>query len=390
MTKDEGREETGRTALAIRGADGRDLRRDTEHSLTDGTVRYPVVAGIPFLRSGREALREAALGDLDRGEPRAALARLLGDRDDWASGPAARADDLREAAASETLDLRAAMSLLAYGPVGDYFAYRWSDPTYLSGLRLLQSGMPGAPRIFVEVACGIGHYLREALQRGIAAVGVDVVFSKLWLARRFVAEQAQLVCADVASGIPLADGSASLVFCHDAFYFLPDKAHVHAEMVRISAGPVLVGHAHNRDAENLSSGDPWSVAQYSALAAGAEEPTLYDDAELTRAFLEARPPVAQSPAALARCAAVSWIAGRRGAGSSGLDFTQPVPGAALRLNPLLAGGGRLPSWPSARYAEEYGAASGYLAREAEEPPLTPARAADLARRRVLLDLPARW
>ncbi len=383
------RTRAGEATLPLRGADGRALRRDTEHSWTDGTTRFPIVAEIPFLRSGRDALREAALADLDRGEPGAALARLLADRDDWASGPPARAEDVRRAAESPAIGLREAMALLAYGPVGDYFAYRWSDPTYLSGLRLLQSGAPAAPRIFVEVACGIGHYLREALQRGIAAVGVDVVFSKLWLARRFVAEDAQLVCADVASGLPLPDASASLVFCHDAFYFLPHKARVHAEMTRVSAGPVLVGHAHNRDAENHSAGDPWSVAEYAALAHAS---VLYDDAELTRAFLEARSPVAQTSAALAGCTALSWIDGGGAAEatpSRQIDFTQPVPGATLRLNPLLAGGGLAPVWPSARYAEEYGPASGYLSREALEP-LTPVATAELARRRVLLDLPPRW
>ena len=389
ISTSETRNDAGDAVLVLRGSDGRELRRDTEHSFTDGTQRFPVVEGIPFLRSGRDGLREAALADLDRGAPGEALARLLTDRDDWASGPPARAEDVRTAAESPAVGLREAMTLLAYGPVGDYFAYRWSDPTYLSGLRLLQSGAPDAPRVFVEIACGIGHYLREALQRGIAAVGIDVVFSKLWLARRFVAERAQLVCADVASGIPLPDASASLVFCHDAFYFLPDKARVYAEMARVSAGPVIVGHAHNRDAENFSSGDPWSVAEYAALAARGHEPILYDDAELTCAFLEARAPVAQTSAALARCTALSWISGGVEARSQQIDFTRPVPGATLRLNPLLEGGSPAPMWPSARYAEEYGPASGYLTRDVLEP-LTPTSAVDLARRRVFLDLPPRW
>ena len=47
----------------------------------------------------------------------------------------------------------------AFGPVGTYFAHRWSDPTFLSGLALAQSYW-GAPRRVLEVACGAGHYLR--------------------------------------------------------------------------------------------------------------------------------------------------------------------------------------------------------------------------------------
>jgi hypothetical protein len=100
-------------------------------------------------------------------------------------------------AGRDAATLRDAMELLGMGRVGDYFAHRWSDPTYLAGLALLQQHWP-ADRTVVEVACGAGHLLRELAQRGLPdLVGVDVVWAKLWLAQRFVCPSARYVCADV-------------------------------------------------------------------------------------------------------------------------------------------------------------------------------------------------
>ena len=47
---------------------GKSLRRDSPHSFTDGGTRFPVIAEIPYLRAGRETLREAVLAKLDGGD----------------------------------------------------------------------------------------------------------------------------------------------------------------------------------------------------------------------------------------------------------------------------------------------------------------------------------
>src|SRR6185437_9371818 len=44
---------------------GAALRADSDHSLTDGDTRWPVFEGIPYLRAGREEVRDAALAALD-------------------------------------------------------------------------------------------------------------------------------------------------------------------------------------------------------------------------------------------------------------------------------------------------------------------------------------
>ena len=336
--------------------------------------------GIPYLRSGREQLRDRVRELLAAGDVDAARVALLADADDWWTQAPPPPEQLARLASARTL--REAMDLLGMGRVGDYFAYRWSDPTYLAGLALLQQHWPGA-RPVVDVACGAGHLLRELARRGARElVGVDVVWAKLWLARRFVCPSARYVCADVTDRPDrdppdLAVPRPAYVLCHDALYFLRDKRAA-VEAFRSLAGPggtVVVGHTHVAD--RLSSGEPLPAAQYAALL-GTD--LLYDDAELTRALLDARPPVPAPAADLERSEAVALVAGDPCAPAP-VDLGEPLP--PLRVNPLYVDGAL--RWPSERYEQEYGPRSAYLPARLPDP-LPP----DAARRRLLVDLPESW
>ena len=134
----------------------------------------------------------------------------------------------------DTLSLRQAMERLNFGPVAHYFAHRWSAPTFLSALGLLETHWTDPPLV-LELACGIGQILREVAGHGIAVAGIDVVFSKLWLARHFVVPDAPLVCADVTAGLPLELPKGSTILCHDAFYFMPEQERI-AESLMAAAG----------------------------------------------------------------------------------------------------------------------------------------------------------
>ena len=343
-----------------------------------------VVAGIPFLRTGREELAAAARARLDAGDEDGALALLLCDRDDWARGPGPTEADAGKAMAAPTL--REAMAALRFGPVADYFAFRWSDPTYLSGLALLDAHAGGAGRV-LELACGIGHFLRELTARGVAATGVDVVFAKCWLARRFVAPDARYACLDAASPLPWPDGAFDLAFCHDALHYLPGKAAVCRELSRVAGGRVVVGHAHNALVENLSPGDPLDPAGYRDLL--GPDALLFDDDELAGAVLSGSRAQPRAPEALAASEAVAVVAG----------LTQPAPvcfrlpprGARLRRNPLLGPDGAV-AFPSERYATEYGPRSGYLHGHpgVPEAAVMGPDVEPLARSRALVDLPEAW
>ena len=377
---------------------GQALLPDGPHALAAGNERWPVLEGIPFLRADRRPLADAALAALDAGDPAAALVLLLGDQDNWARTPPP-SEDARRAVVQDAarlggtqdaarLTFRDAMDHLAFGPVGTYFAHRWSDPTFLSGLALAEAHW-AAPRRVFELACGAGHYLREFARVAPEVCGADIVFAKLWLARRYVAPTARLLCFDAAAPWPLPDAAADLVFCHDAFYFLPDKPHVAAEMLRVAGGgQVLVGHAHNALVDNLSAGSPLPPAGYAALF-GA--PLLYDDRELTAALVEGRAPVPAAAPDLADAPAVTLAAGAGALRPVLGGLAVPPPGTPLRRNPLYAGLDI--HWPSERYAREYGPLATYpLHTDGPEQAIAGAGPAvdHLARRRVLLDLPAAW
>ena len=317
---------------------GERLAADTPHSLREPSGRrWPLIDGIAYLRVGREVLASKALASLDAGDIEGALILLLADQDDWWTGPRPAADDLRQLVRDrDRLTLRDAMALLAFGRVGDYFAHRWSDPTFLAGLGLLEAHWRPAAGTF-ELACGIGHFGRELLRRGVAYTGADVVFAKLWLARWWVlGPGAPLICFDAAHPWPVAGQRFDLALCQDAFYFLEPKVAIVDELRRL-VGPdgwMVVGHIHNKGADNLSAGAALDAGEVSALF---PDGTVYDDAELTRALIESRAPRPESADALRHVEAFAVAAGARLVSAprpltAGLAL--PIAGAALRVNPL--------------------------------------------------------
>ncbi|MDP4021556.1 methyltransferase domain-containing protein [Methylobacterium sp. NEAU 140] len=382
---------------------GNALKADAPHALRDAETgeRWPVIDGIPYLRVGRAALVERVLAHLDAGELDEALCALLADQDDWWTGPAADpAGILSLIKARRTATLRDAVAGLGWGRVGDYFLHRWSDPTFLAGLALLEAHW-NEPICVFEFACGIGHYLRELARRGCKVAGADVVFAKLWVARHWVVgEKAQLVCFDAGSPHwPLPGAPVDLVVCHDAFYFLDDKPQT-LDCLRQTAGDdgwLAISHIHNRDCPGFSAGRAVTADEVAELFPDA---LVYDDAELTRALIEARAPVPHEPGDLRACEAFSLVAGpgMRPAPRSVVDgLTLPKAGTALRLNPLYApeGADYAIHWPSERYEAEYAARATYPPRSPGPEHLTfpgeiDAPETGRARVREFVDLPERW
>ena len=397
---------------------GRPLVQVSRHVLSDGTLRWPVLDGIAYLRSGLadqpgpDGLRRAALAAIDAGDERSALALLLTDQDSHAPLPAPSLETtlaLVDAVRAKQETLRGAMRALNFGPVADYFAHRTSTPTFLSGLALLaHAGRP--PGLVVELACGVGHFLRELSAHGVPALGVDLVFAKLWLARHFVAPDSTLVCAD-AIHVPVGCPPATTVFCHDAFYFFAYKAQAAQCWMKMAgnSGSVLIGHAHSALVAQSVAGSPLTPAGYAALLPGC---TMFDDADLTASALAtARAPhrdvdtlgAAEAVAMIWRCQPQPSVnASKDGSRSPWWpDILQPTAATPLRLNPLLGSrdGCANPLWPSPCFAAEYAPQAGYLGGSMPSPQQIASAAngrrddgeiAELARRRVLVDVPERW
>ena len=385
-------------ARPISPVTGAALHRVGPHVLAAGDERWPVLDDIAFLRADRRALADAALALIDAGDPQRACALLLTDQDPFAPDPPPTVDDnLRLIADEAGLSFRDAMTRLRLGRVADYFAHRWSDPTFLSGL-VLATAFERGP--VLELCCGAGHFLPELARLGLRPIGADLVFAKLWLCRHFVCPDATLLCFDAQRAWPVSPDDVAGVFCHDAFYFLPDKAAVAAQARGrvvaaqprgrvVAAQPreriVAIGHAHNALAANHSAGLPLTPDAYVALFGG--DAAVFDDRALTASFVSREAPDAVSPALLANADAISFLspAGAR----LHPERLDRAPGAALRLNPLYRpepGSARARiAWPSPRYEAEYAPLATY-------PACWDGAAPDEAavRRRVYLELPPRW
>jgi hypothetical protein len=370
---------------------GRPLTPDTPWSLSDGLGgRWPVIDGIVYLRTGRDKLVREVVRHLDEERAEEALVLLLADTDDWWAGGPRDPERLRALVRGrDQLSFRDAMDHLGFERRGLYFAHRWSDPTFLAGLALLEAHW-NRPETAFELACGAGHYLRELSRHGVRATGSDLIFAKLWLARHWVAgPDVELLCFDAAAPWPVTD-RFDLVLCQDALTFLEPKASILAAMRALAgSGWLAVSHLHNVEWPNLSSGQAVTAACVEALFPNG---VVYDDAELTRALAEARAPQPAEPRDLTGVQAFSVACGPtlvRAPRPVGGGLTLPPEGARLRRNPLYQGG-RI-SWPSERYAAQYGPRAIFPEfSDAPEHAVFDAALADRARRREMVDLPERW
>ncbi len=335
------------------------LRVSSPNILTDGRDEYPVVDGIPYLivestRPGLEGLRERACAALRAGDEEAALRLLLRDQDRFSptEPPSQTAIDelLRR---RDEITLREAMALLNYGAVADYFAHRWSSPTFQSGLSLLErAALPSRP--VLEVACGIGHFLRHMEGQGYAAVGVDIVWSKLWLARHFLGVKGPLVCADIERSPVLYPGwsaeQASLphtVLCHDAFYFFEDKRRAWTNLMMASnRGTTICGHVHTRG-DRHEAGFAERLQDYRQYV--PKHIDLLDDHSQAYTYVSRE---SRNPLATERSTAAAWVEGRKLRNVRDLRPSREQ----LRVNPLLTADGEI-DWPSDGWREEFEADS---------------------------------
>jgi SAM-dependent methyltransferase len=373
---------------------GRELAYYGQGVLSDGETLWPCIDGIPYLRRGRESLRRAAVEALRAGAVYEALALLLSDRKDASIQPVPL--EMARQVARGAASAREAMEGLRYGGLGWYLQHRGCQPSFLSGLALLEIHAPRGATL-LDLACGSGQYLRawQQANESVTAIGADMIYSHLWIARRYMAPSAWLVCFDANGPFPLADGVADIALAQDAFHYFVSKRHVVDQMRRVSqGGTLLLGHVHNAAQPNYSAGRPLDVDEYLGLI---QPSTVYDDDALTRFALMG---TAARPATMQEMRASAALAFSTGpVRKDSIRVTLPPDGTSLVLNPLLASG--RPVWPSPRFEEEFVGSWQYLQTmvvpesSVLDRALSGALGADpavdeYARRRVLLDLPGRW
>ena len=370
--------------LSFRGMDD-DASADGVWQAEEGGA-WPQLDGIAYLRAGREELAGEAVELLRSDRREEALALLLTDTDAFA--PAAPD---RRTALGVVRDVRSgdcpaieAMRRLGFGPVADYFAVRPSTPTFVSGLELLARHVESGDHV-VELACGLGHFLNHLSRHGVRCAGSDVTFSKLWLGRRFlVPTSVPLVCADIVAGdtFVLRGPARATVLCHDAFYFLPDKARAarRLESLAGTSGKVLLGHVHLAGFDHGGiAGELSSAEGYARLFKSIIE--VHEDAALVRDHASGRATSGVPPHALDGCEAMALVAGRTSGGTPLAALRHAPPGELLYANPLLtpdSQGVLRARWPSEAFSREYRDAGPLGGTAALEPGAMPCAAERLS------------
>jgi len=365
---------------------------------------YPVAGGIPFLRTGGAA--QPALQCLHRGMADGALAALLGLDE-------ARGREFREwLAAPGTFTFRRGLELLNHDPERAYFLFRFSDPTYVVSeavLRALDQPSSDAPGRALDLGGGTGHLARclGGLRCVNEVVLADLEFWKLWLAKQFVAPAAQPVCCDANVPLPFAAGAFPLALCSDAMNYVWQRRLVAGELRRLAGagGTVVATHLHNALCENPSPGMPLPPSGWRDLFEGVPA-RMFKESAVLDAVVAGKPvdlsaestdaELATEPSLLALATPRAEIF-RKGTSASAIRSS-----GRLSVNPLYvieSDGARqvlTRRFPSEFYEVEFAAVKRYLPErvelraeqlEALATGVMDAGMEDLARRRVLLELP---
>jgi len=400
------------------------FHRRTNDEIHDGILGchcciFPVVDGIPVLHLQPHAT--AARDHIQAGEPGLARRAMVGLED------AAEAEVFDEIASSGTATYRETVDALGPNFEGGYFLYRFSDPTYIVAQAVVRSvaktvlpalsGVEGdGTRRAIDICGGSGHLTRSLMDvSSPPPVLADLYYAKVWLARRFTAPGCEPVCCDGNAPFPFARGAFGFAMCTDAFMYIWTKRQFVGEMERLIAtdedpGAVLIGHTHNERTWSPSHGQPLSAEGYRNLFE-TFEPRVFGEAGLFADVVKGGPidlSRRDPDEVLDRDPALTIIASRHpGVFATHRLDALPPPAATgeFRLNPLYAATANGDSvrlrlqFPTGDYAEEYGACREYLPGEVfvdrDALAALPATAlpdplVDLARRRVILDLPKRY
>jgi len=352
---------------------------------TNGEL-FPVICGIPIFtedETGSMALRNIQSGSADM----AAYTLLNGQPLYWVEEP------------------ERTFQQLLYQFVGrwsaDYFYYRRSDPSFISGLSSLRLARGQVGWAF-DLGCGCGHNsdILARMLPGQKVIGFDSTFKLLYLARHFIAPDCDFICCDLEKGLPVTSAQAGTVLCSDTFTFLNNKWGSAREMLRLlrEGGRLIV----TRLLQNAPS--HWNSVRFRLLPLEQYLPLfesscvqVFSDQALRQAYLDAQPIAPVSQVHEQSCSlVVSKTKLPERAYDEFLDTYQPDQ---LYLNPLYVqskGSDWQLVWPSQPYALDYQANSGYLPPTLELPeklfgaPSESKHLEDWIRRRVLLFLPDRY
>ncbi|HEY7113569.1 MAG TPA: methyltransferase domain-containing protein [Thermoanaerobaculia bacterium] len=314
---------------------------------------FPVVAGIPiFKRSGAvDVMKDSEDGVLRSGPPVETIVELIRSGDAKTallllltrpgrheryvrhalgllppafrrvlSGPASRVWSVRPglrpvreilarpASVLEVFDLFFRRLEMWPPHLYNYFAFRFGQPRYLTGLSLA-SLMSHSTRPILDLACGVGHMLHywSMSRPRQPLVGLDRTFFLLYIAKRWIAPNADYICAEGDMGLPFRGRSMSGVYCSDAFHYFLRKSQAAREARRVldDNGVIALSRIGNALVPP-NEGYELAPESYGELF-GEMTTRLVGDKAVLEAYLEKRGPALGSQGPLEKLREVKWI-----------------------------------------------------------------------------------
>jgi SAM-dependent methyltransferase/uncharacterized protein YbaR (Trm112 family) len=257
----------------------------------------------------------------------------------------------------------------------NYLYFRFGQPRYLVALSfasLIQQ--PNKP--ILDLACGYGHITRSLVHRaqGQPVIGVDNTFFGLYVAKHWIAPEAEFVCCTAEASLPFPDGAFSVAFCSDAFHYFANKAASIRELKRLTQqdGLIVLVWIHNVLFRLPYDGMPLPPEGYHWLVADIPHRLVADHDILARYRQKQGPSLARITDAerLAKAPLLSLIASHRQDVFQDHGPFEDWPHAEgwLGINPLYTaeqpdavGNVRLRrTFPSAFYEEDHAECKDYL------------------------------
>ena len=365
--------------------------------------RYPVVAGIPVLMKG--ATMTEAIDLIEGGRHQDALLALLSDRSVALQPKQTRSMPLvkwsrrlqrlasqrslrrwrdqatalvshqgKQTTACDFLDLYYDNQREFY----NYFAFRFGQPSHLVALSFA-SIITKPKKPILDVACGAGHIIRSLIERANdqLVIGIDRTFLLLYVAKHWVARDAEYVCC-AADALPFSNDAFSVVFCSDAFAVFVNKIIPIREFNRVTDNEGLLMLVRNAlKPSPWTDNPPLPPEGYHALFAGVPH-CLVASSEVLSGYLQKKGPSlgrSTDEGRLVHEREVSIVASHRQDvfQDYGLFEDWPHVSGRLTLNPLYRvqardGDGKVclrRSFPSVGYEKEHGECKRYLPESVE-------------------------
>ena len=235
---------------------------------------------------------------------------------------------------------------LFYGPssplgseVGYYFLLRFGQPRHLAALALL-AALPQSDKPVLDIACGLGHVEHYLLSRrnSVPAIGTDMNFFHVWIARHWIAPAGHFVCANAEDGLPFVNDAFSAIVCSDAYHYISNRRALQKEIDRCAPGkPVLLTRVGNATVAP-NEGHESSLDEY-LQEFEAPEVRSFSEQRLMRLYLQAINPFSEQMEEArtlreSKWFSFAWNVPRPSTPTAWADGEWPHAVGTLGLNPI--------------------------------------------------------